>query len=92
MTLAPRVLRELSWAASKLREVARVLSAMEVRLTVAPESGRMTVPGAGKRGTMSTRPGLELEPEWVQLPIPFREEYSDEDLSTGSAPASGSCA
>ncbi len=41
MSVSPCTLRELSWAASKLREVARCLSALEVRLTVEPESDRM---------------------------------------------------
>ena len=39
--VAPRISRELSWAAAKLREVAAVLSRMSVRLTVAVESDRM---------------------------------------------------
>ena len=84
--LAPRVLRELSWAASKLREVARALSAMEVRLTVVPECGKMTALEADGQGMRST--SLEAsEPGWVQTTLPFREEYSDEDLEAEAAPA-----
>ena len=40
--IAPRALRELSWAAGKLREVAKALSSLEVRLTVGSESGSMS--------------------------------------------------
>ncbi len=42
----PKVARELSWAAGKLREVARALSALSVRLTSGVDSDRMTAPRA----------------------------------------------
>ncbi len=65
--IAPRALRELSWAAAKLREVAKTLSALEVRLTVAPEGGRMSgleSVGQGTRSHEYERPiqgSLDLE-------------------------------
>jgi len=48
--IEPRSLRELSWAAAKLREVAKTLSALEVRLTVGADSDRMAATGNCRTG------------------------------------------
>ena len=78
--IAPRVLRELSWAAGKLREVARVLSALEVRLTIGVDSDNMSGLEAWRAGSKSTRPGsVQAGPEAPSLP--FLEEYCNEDLA-----------
>ena len=67
--MAPRVLRELSWAAGKLREVARVLSALEVRLTVDPEYDKMTglEPVGQEPRAMSLAGAVQGEAEPEQL-------------------------
>ena len=67
--IAPRALRELSWAAAKLREVAKVLSALEVRLTVRPEDARMTAPRSVGQDpdAMSRELGGVAEPSQLRL-------------------------
>jgi len=54
----PAVLRELSWSASKLREVAAALGALSVRLTKAPEGAKLTGLEPIESRTKSTRPGV----------------------------------
>ncbi len=78
--IAPRVLRELSWAASKLRQVAATLSALEVRLTVTPESDSMSglesIESRTKRSASSPGPGGS---EWAHIQIPLRFYEEDPD-------------
>ncbi len=77
--IAPRALRELSWAASKLRQVAACLSALEVRLTVAPESDRMTGLESIESRTRRSVSSPAGVPEWpdIQIPLRFYEEDPD---------------
>ena len=79
--MAPRVLRELSWCASKLREVARVLSAMAVRLTVDSESDSMSAPTAVGQETEA----MSHEPIQLRLTT---QECVDEDQADREARAS----
>ncbi len=73
--ISPSILRELSWCAAKLREVARTLSALEVRLTVAPGSDKMTGLEPVGQKPRSTR--LDLEPGGVAEPETLRLDFND---------------
>ncbi len=77
--MAPRVLRELSWCSSKLREVAKVLSAMSVRLTVPPVEVKMTASRADEGITRGMRLPRELTGE---SPVQLSLEDFDEVCKT----------
>ena len=84
--VSPRILRELSWCSAKLAEVAICLERVMGGLTAGSEPHRMTAPMTVGQEPESTRLGAPQEGPQA-LSLPFREEYSDEDLS---AEASGS--
>ncbi len=87
--IAPRALRELSWAASKLREVAKTLSALEVRLTVDPGRDKMTglePIESWTKGSVSSGPAGA--PDWVQSTLPLGayegDGYAGEETDSAS--------
>ena len=82
----PQVARELSWCASKMREVAVVLSRISVRLTSKASSITLKMPGGDdlqRNNGVHETGGFGKEPE---LPFPpFLEEYSHEDFEAQAA-------
>ena len=74
------MLRELSWAAGKIREVARVISALEVRLTIGVDSDRMTGLGAVGQETKSASLGAGAEADWAEpIQLTLEEERTSHE-------------
>ncbi len=69
-----RLARELSWAASKNREVAAALSRIVVRLTSGVDSDNMSAPRAGEQGTMSRESDLRAEDGVIPTQLSLEEQ------------------
>ncbi len=73
----PRVIRELSWAASKLSQVAAVLNGLSDRLTKANASDKMPGSKTDTGRTKAMSPGSETG-SWAE-PHQFRLDYDTEE-------------
>jgi len=76
VTLAPKLARELSWAASKLREVAKVLERHRSGLTSVDASDSMNGLESVEQGVSDASPGVGDLAEPSQLTLTWKE-YSD---------------